>query len=117
MLLKFTKYKILGPDGWPLEHFISFFDIIRKEILELVELSRREITMHGSINSAFTSLIKKKYSPYASHFRPLALCNLIYKMVTKVIIDRIKSNLSEVISKEQFVLLSNRQILDAIGVS
>ena len=73
VLSKFTKYKILGPDGWPMEIFIYFFDIIEKEILEMVEFSRRESTMFGSINSTFTSLIPKKIQPMHLSFYTLTL--------------------------------------------
>ena len=68
VLSKFTKYKILGPDGWPMEISISFLDIIIKEIIEMVELSRRESTMFGSINSTFTSLIQKIIQPMCLSF-------------------------------------------------
>ena len=44
-------------------------------------------------------------------------CNLVYKTVTKIIGNRIKPKLSEVVSKQQFGFLSNRQILEAIGIS
>ena len=37
--------------------------------------------------------------------------------MTKVILERIKHKLSEVVSKEQFGFLPNMQILDAIGVT
>jgi hypothetical protein len=49
-------------------------------------------------------------------FRPIALCNLVYKIITKIIAARIKTSLSVGISKEQFGFLEGRQITDAIGV-
>jgi hypothetical protein len=49
-------------------------------------------------------------------YRPIALCNLVYKIISKIIATRIKSCLSFGISKEQFGFLEGRQITDAIGV-
>ena len=50
-------------------------------------------------------------------FRPIAPCNLVYKMVTKIIANMINPKLSEVVLKQKFCFMSNIQILDAIGVS
>jgi hypothetical protein len=50
-------------------------------------------------------------------FRPISLCNLAYKIITKIIATRIKASLSTGISKEQFGFLEGRQITDAIGVA
>ena len=47
-------------------------------------------------------------------YRPISLCNLVYKNVAKVISNRIKSILARMISKEQFGFFSNRKIMDAI---
>ena len=33
----FKKDKILGPDGWTIEFYLTFFDIISKELLQVIE--------------------------------------------------------------------------------
>ena len=74
--------------------------------------------MLGSRNATLITLIPKRDSPETfSTFMPIALCNLVYKMVTKIIIDRIKPMLSKYISKEKFDVLDNRHIIDAIGTT
>ena len=89
-----------------------------KDFLEVVDFSRKDYFMVGSLNSTFMTLIPKKDSPESfSNFRPIALCNLVYKIVTKVIADRMKPKLCETISKEQFSFLAKRKILDAIGTT
>jgi hypothetical protein len=50
-------------------------------------------------------------------FRPISLCNCIYKIIAKIIARRLKPLLSEAISKEQFGFLEGRQIHEAIGVA
>ena len=50
-------------------------------------------------------------------FRPILLCNLIYKIVYKVIATCIKPILSKFISKEHFGFPGNKQIINAIGVA
>ena len=74
--------------------------------------------MTGSLNyTLITLILKKDNSNTFSDFWPIALCNLVYKIVTKVITDKLKHKLSESVSKEQFGFLFNMQILDATGVT
>jgi hypothetical protein len=46
---------------------------------------------------------------------PISLCNLCYKIISKIISKRIRSILSHALSEEQFGFLKGRQIIDAIG--
>jgi hypothetical protein len=63
-------------------------------------------------------LIPKSDNPLSlDEFRPISLCNCIYKVVAKVIARRLKDLLSEKVSKEQFGFLEGRKIHEAIGVA
>jgi hypothetical protein len=84
-------------------------------MLEVVEESRLKGKVNGILNATFIALIPKsnKRDSFAG-FKPIFLCNLIYKIISKIIITRIQ--LSS-LSKEQFGFLENRQITYAIGVA
>jgi hypothetical protein len=99
------------------EFFLAFFDILGDDILEMVEESRRKGRVTGALNATFLALIPKSDNPGSfGEYRPIALCNLVYKIITKIIATRIKSFLSFGISKEQFGFLEGRKITDAIGI-
>ena len=51
------------------------------------------------------------------YLRPISLCNITYKVVAKVISQRLKKVLSKIISLKQFGFLENRQIHEAIRVA
>jgi len=72
--------------------------------------------LNRSLNSTFLVLIPKVNKPsYFGDFIPIALCNLIYKIIAKLVATRIKPILSRSFSGEQMGLLKERQILEAIG--
>eukprot|EP00253_Pinus_taeda_P021308 PITA_21308 len=113
-----AKDKSPGPYGWSIELFSHFFDSIGAELTEVVEESRKKGEIYGPFNSTFIALIPKKEDPVSfEDFRPISLCNTIYKIIAKIITVRLKPILSSCISKEQFGFLDGRQIHEAIGVA
>eukprot|EP00253_Pinus_taeda_P016641 PITA_16641 len=112
----FKKDKSPGSDGWPVEFYIDFFDIIRLDLLGVVEESRSLGRIYAPLNSTFIALIPKTDSPTSFHdFHPISLCICLYKIIAKIIANRIKPILSKHISQEQFTFLHNRHIHEAIG--
>eukprot|EP00253_Pinus_taeda_P006972 PITA_06972 len=112
------KDKSPSPDGWTIELFLHFFDLIGSEITEVVEESTLKGEIYRPFNSTFIALIPKKDEPDTfKDFRPISLCNCIYKIIAKVIASRLVPILSKNISMEQFGFLEGRQIHEAIGVA
>jgi hypothetical protein len=88
------------------------------DILKVIEESRINGFIHPSFNATFIALIPKQGAPESlDDYRPISLCNCIYKIIAKGISRRIKGILSNKISQEQFGFLEGRQIHEAIGVS
>jgi hypothetical protein len=118
VLKHFSKDKSPGPDGWTVEFFTQFFDLLGDDLLELVEDSRIRGKVQSSLNSTFLALIPKENKPLTfGDYRPIALCNLCYKLIAKVIANRLKPILSRSLSSEQLGFLKGRQILDTIGTA
>jgi len=115
ILRGFAKDKSHGPDGWTVEFFLHFFELIGQDLLNMVEESTIRGEVIISINSTFLALTPKANNPTEfNDFRSIALCNLCYKIIAKVIVKRIRPILSRSLSKEQLGFLKRRQILDVI---
>jgi hypothetical protein len=94
-LSMFKLDKSPGPDGWTIEFFIRFFDLVGGDLLEMVEESRLKGIISGGLNSNFLALIPKVNKPLSfGDFRPISLCNLCYKVISKIIENQIKPIMS-----------------------
>ena len=114
----FQKDKSPGPDGWTIDFFMALFDILGMDLLQVLEESRSSGWIPASFNTTFIALIPKADNAITlNDFRPISLCNCVYKIISKVIAGRLKSILSEHISAEQFGFLEGRQIHEAVGVA
>jgi hypothetical protein len=95
----------------------SFFDLVGEDVLAMVEDSRSSGAIVGGLNSTFLTLIPKANKPSTfDDFRPISLCNLCYKIISKIIANQIKPFLSRTLSMEQMGFLKGRRIQDAIGM-
>jgi hypothetical protein len=118
ILKGFSRDKSHGPDCWTVKFFLNFFEEVGQDLLEMVENSRIKGEVASPINSTFIALIPKVNKPSLfSDFRSIALFNLCYKIIAKVISKRIHPILSRDLSVEQFGFLQGRQILDAVGTT
>jgi hypothetical protein len=69
-------------------------------------------------NSSFIVLIPKKKNPVnISDFRPISLVGCIYKVISKVLTNRLKKVIGSVVSETQSAFISGRQILDGILIA
>eukprot|EP00253_Pinus_taeda_P009518 PITA_09518 len=107
----FKNDKSPGLDGWSVEFYLVFYDLLGNDLLQVIEECRTIRKLYNAINSTFIALIPKSDSPSSfNNFRPISLCNCLYKIIAKIIANRIRPILSQSISPEQFAFLENRQI-------
>ena len=117
-LKTFKKDKAPGPDGWPIKFYLTFIDFLAPLLADLVESSRISGSVAPSLNSTFIALIPKidQLVSFAD-FRPISLCNLYYKLISKVAALRLKPFLDSSISPQQFGFLKNRQITESVAIT
>ena len=89
-----------GPDGMPPIFYRTFWLDIGLEVSNAVLSCLNSGTLLKSINLTFITLIPKVNNPESvTEFRPISLCNVIYKILSKVIANRLKPILNSIISE------------------
>jgi hypothetical protein len=107
--------KAPGPDGFTTDFFHYCWPMIREEVWQVVEESRTSGQVLSAFNATFLMLIlKEERVTHPKQYRPIALCNVIYKIITKVISMRLKPILPFIISKEQVGYVEGRKIMDSV---
>jgi hypothetical protein len=102
-----------GPDGLPALFYHTYWDIIGQDVTQtaLQILNNNEDTT--PYNNTHICLIPKKSNPdHPSDFRPISLCNVTLKIITKTIANRLKNILPNVISPNQSAFVPGRLITD-----
>ena len=85
ILHNFKKDKSPGPYGWKIEFFLSLYDIIIQDLLQLVEETRKNGVMHPLIKTTFITLIPKTDHPsLIEEFIPISLFTITYKVIAKL---------------------------------
>jgi hypothetical protein len=106
----------MGSEGWMTEFCEELFEVIGDDLLRVVEEVRTSGKQLPSLKSTITIVTLNLDHPSCFvEFRPIVICNCIYKIIVKIITVRINLFLSNFISPQQFGFLKVHLIHEAIG--
>jgi hypothetical protein len=107
--------KAPAPDGFTVEFFKACWEVVKHDIYGVVEDSKQSTSILKSLNATMITLIPKENEARTSDcYRPIDLCNVVYKIISKVIANRLKPILPTLISQEQAGFVEGRKIVDNI---
>ncbi|XP_021621434.1 uncharacterized protein LOC110621459 [Manihot esculenta] len=110
--------KAPGPDRLNPAFYQRFWHLIGNDVSDGCRLWLQQGTFPSSLTETLIILISKVDSPETvKDFRPITLCNVLYKIVAKALANRFKRVLPMTISKNQSAFIPHRLITDNIMVA
>jgi hypothetical protein len=115
VIQEMTNGKAPGPDGFTVEFFKSCWEVFKYDVYKVVEDSRRSASIIKVLNATMITLIpKENEAKTPDRYKHIALCNVVYKIISKVVENRLKPLLPTLISQEQAGFVEGIQIMDNI---
>ncbi|KAL5558341.1 hypothetical protein UlMin_034552 [Ulmus minor] len=106
-------FKAPGPDGMPALFYKTYWNIVGWDLVATVREVFMIDTMAHSINDSNIVLIPKKPNPTRpNHFRPITVCNVAYRVVTKILANKLKPLLDRIVCPTQNAFVPSRSIHD-----
>nr|GEX66209.1 RNA-directed DNA polymerase, eukaryota [Tanacetum cinerariifolium] len=105
--------KAPGPDGFTFGFFRHFWNLIDKDVYEVVRYFFNHNDIPTGFNSSFIALVPKiPDANLVKDLRPISLIGSLYKIIAKVLTNRLVGVLGDIINEVQYAFIADRQILD-----
>ncbi|CAI5995141.1 unnamed protein product [Closterium sp. NIES-65] len=117
-LAEMAPGKTPGRDGLPKELWESQWDLLGGQMMQFLKDFERTGALPKEFSTAVTVLLHKKGAKDdLQNYRPITLLSTVYKLIGKVLVNRIKNKLESVVSSGQFDFLPGRSIAGAVAVA
>jgi hypothetical protein len=117
-LFEMSPWKAPGPDGFPAGFYQKSWNIVGDTMCDFVRTVWDNPSKISEVNKTDICLIPKVSHPeVVTQFRPISLCNTNYKIVSKVMVERLKACIPLLISPYQTGFVPGRNIHENIVVA
>lgn len=117
-LFQMHPEKALGVDGFSVMFYQRFWEVVKDDTCgEILQFLNNDQFDEKLNLTQIILLPKKQVSDKVEDFRPISLCNVSMKIITKVIANRLRECLPKLISHNQSAFLKNRLISDNLIIA
>jgi hypothetical protein len=109
--------KAPGPDGFPVEFYQVFWDLIKSDLLAMFDdFHKGELPLYSLNFGNIVLLPKCKEAAKIQQYRPICLLNVSFKIFTKVATNRLLEVAHKVINPTQMTFLPGRNIMEGVVI-
>ncbi|KAK9997319.1 hypothetical protein SO802_022005 [Lithocarpus litseifolius] len=117
-LWSLKAFKSPGPDGLHAGFFQRFWLVVGRSVSEEIKKTFSDRKIPLELNQTHIALIPKTKGPKSiGNFRPISLCNSVYKIITKILVARIRPFLDKLISPYQAAFVLGRKGMDNVIIA
>ena len=117
-LYQISGEKAPGPNGFTLTFFQHCWEVVKVKVLNTIKEFYEYEEFERSLNSTFMVLIPIKVGASdVRDFRPICLLGSIYKIISKVLANRLKEVIQQILSPSQNAFTQGRQITDSVFIA
>ncbi|CAL8166302.1 unnamed protein product [Prunus armeniaca] len=110
--------KTPGPDGFPAIFHQNFWDLCSSDISSVVKDCFISASLPEHLNDTLIALVPKVEKPTSMpQLRPISLCNTLYKVVSKILVARLRPLMTKLVSPSQVSFVLGKHINDNIVVA
>lgn len=104
-----------GPDGYTSEFFKEAWQVIGDDVTVAVQSFFIKGFLPKGVNSTILALIPKKEEAKGMRdYRPISCCNVLYKIVSKIIASRLKEVMPKCITLSQSAFIKERLLMENV---
>jgi hypothetical protein len=112
-LFDMSAQKSPGPDGLPVLFYKKYWGTVGNDVIRAVTNFFISGRLLREVNNTFLVLIPKVQNPTSvNHFRPISLCNVVYKIIAKILVSRLRPLLHKLISPCQSAFIPGRWVAE-----
>ncbi|XP_056842877.1 uncharacterized protein LOC130495492 [Raphanus sativus] len=113
--IKVEAIKSPGPDGYTSEFFKESWAVIGDDITVAVQSFFDKGFLPKGINSTILALVpKKSEAKVMRDYRPISCCNVLYKLISKILAKRLKGILPKCITWNQSAFIKERLLMENV---
>ena len=117
-IFQLGPHKAPSLDGIHAFFYQQYWEVVKTDVVNTIQAFFHSGSLFKPLNHTFLTLIPKTPFPdEVSHFRPISLCNVIYKTIFKILVNRLKPFMDSLISPFQNAFLKGRSIFDNILIA